>query len=152
MENINDRATVSVPVSVVMRGFVLVSLLLVLCSSIEAKKWACWLTDTCNEGETRSNNAVATSSGLFGYHGGAVISNVKVITIYWGGRARVENSERFDEYYKEITDSSYMDWLHEVFVKLFVTLFAVQHPVPVHWPWKPHLFPVSFPGSYQTRV
>lgn len=47
----------------------------------------------------------------FTYHGGPVISNVKVVTIFWG--PNVPNQGQVNAFYKGITNSAHMDWLSE---------------------------------------
>lgn len=44
-------------------------------------------------------------------HGGPVIPNVKVYTIYWGGQ--VDNQSQIEQFYTDITQSAYFDWLTE---------------------------------------
>lgn len=45
------------------------------------------------------------------YHGGPVISKLKVFAIYWGDG--IANQTDFDAFYSAITKSEYMDWLSE---------------------------------------
>lgn len=56
------------------------------------------------------NNADSGIPGVI-YHGGAVLSNVKVFSIYWGNE--VKNTSDVEKFYAAITNSKYMDWLQE---------------------------------------
>jgi hypothetical protein len=47
------------------------------------------------------------------YFGGPVISNVKIIAVFWGPKVDADTQARIGDYYTAATNSSYMDWLTE---------------------------------------
>jgi hypothetical protein len=46
------------------------------------------------------------------YYGGPVISNVKVVTVFWGSYTDAEK-KTIETYYQQVTNSTYMDYLSE---------------------------------------
>jgi hypothetical protein len=47
------------------------------------------------------------------YFGGPVISNVKIVAVFWGPKVDADTQARIGDYYTAATNSSYMDWLTE---------------------------------------
>ena len=47
------------------------------------------------------------------YYGGPVISNVKVISVFWGSNVDPTVTAKIGGFYAAITDSPYFDWLGE---------------------------------------
>jgi hypothetical protein len=47
----------------------------------------------------------------FTYHGGPVISNVKVFTVFWG--SSIQNQSNINAFYTAVTQSAHFDWLNE---------------------------------------
>lgn len=47
------------------------------------------------------------------YFGGPVISNIQVFTIYWGSSFTKPQADKVENYYKQVVNSSYLDWLVE---------------------------------------
>jgi hypothetical protein len=47
----------------------------------------------------------------FTYHGGALIQDVKVVTVFWG--SGVDEQSSLDQFYTAIVQSPYVDWLSE---------------------------------------
>lgn len=55
--------------------------------------------------------ASAKTAYNFTYHGGPVISRVKVFTIFWG--TNIPNRAHINAFYQGVTNSAHMDWLAE---------------------------------------
>ncbi|KAJ3020541.1 UNVERIFIED_CONTAM: hypothetical protein HDU68_010120 [Siphonaria sp. JEL0065] len=53
----------------------------------------------------------ATLAASVPYHGGPVVSNIEITTIFYGSGARFQS--QINQYYTAITNSPYMDWLSE---------------------------------------
>ena len=47
------------------------------------------------------------------YFGGPVLSNIQVFTIYWGSAFTKQQADKVETYYKQVVNSSYLDWLVE---------------------------------------
>lgn len=45
------------------------------------------------------------------YYGGPVISNVRVVTVFWGSRVNFQS--QLNSFYGAVTNSTYFDWLNE---------------------------------------
>ena len=52
-----------------------------------------------------------TSAGYLTYRGGPVISNVKIVTIFWTSAVKFQTE--INAFYTAVTDSPYFDWLAE---------------------------------------
>jgi MYXO-CTERM domain-containing protein len=55
----------------------------------------------------------ASATALITYHGGPVISNVKVIAVFWTSAVSMDTQTRIPGLYTTITNSPFMDWLYE---------------------------------------
>ncbi|KAI8897417.1 hypothetical protein BC833DRAFT_621264 [Globomyces pollinis-pini] len=49
----------------------------------------------------------------FNYYGGPVVTNVKVYSIFWGGKSKVTYADQINKFYEAITKSTMMDILQE---------------------------------------
>jgi hypothetical protein len=47
------------------------------------------------------------------YYGGPVISNVKVYVVFWGPNVTPQVQSQIGDFYRDITNSPYFDWLNE---------------------------------------
>jgi hypothetical protein len=59
--------------------------------------------------ETRN----AASKPHLTYYGGPVLGNVKVQIVYWSDASKVFGQGQLEQYYSDITNSAYFDWLNE---------------------------------------
>lgn len=55
----------------------------------------------------------AASSLQLQYYGGHVISNVKVVAVFWGPNVDSQIQSQIGGFYSSVTNSGYMDWLSE---------------------------------------
>jgi hypothetical protein len=55
----------------------------------------------------------ATANTKLLYYGGPVISQVKVVPVYWSSRVKTNIQEAMDDFYSSYVNSKHMDWLTE---------------------------------------
>src|SRR5262249_42658081 len=60
----------------------------------------------------RASRAAASKPHLT-YYGGPVLSNVKVQLVYWSDAKKVFGQGQLEQYYSDVTNSAYFDWLDE---------------------------------------
>lgn len=63
--------------------------------------------------ETPNNKIIINTPIQLKYYGGPVISNVKVVTIWWGGASRVAYSSKLPQFYSGVTNSSWFKVLFQ---------------------------------------
>ncbi|HVO29406.1 MAG TPA: proprotein convertase P-domain-containing protein [bacterium] len=62
----------------------------------------------------RTSSAVSNAAGAqLAYYGGHVISNVKVVAVFWGPNIDPQITGGIGNFYSSVTNSAYMDWLSE---------------------------------------
>ncbi|KAJ3318904.1 hypothetical protein HDV06_006956 [Boothiomyces sp. JEL0866] len=59
------------------------------------------------------NTQINAVSAHLNYYGGPVISNVRVYTIFWGGKAKVQFSSQINQFYAGFTNSPMFDMLSQ---------------------------------------
>src|SRR5580692_9467942 len=62
--------------------------------------------------KTNGPTPAAAPSAHLTYFGGPVISNVKIITVFWGSAATTFQTQ-LGQFFSTVTASSYFDWLSE---------------------------------------
>ena len=62
-------------------------------------------------------NTTASSNPHFDYFGGAVISNIQVVVVYWGKNVSSEVTTKIPGFYSAVAGSSYLDMLSEYSTK-----------------------------------
>ncbi|MGZ6143067.1 MAG: COG1470 family protein [Myxococcales bacterium] len=61
----------------------------------------------------RPASSAAASTPHLVYYGGPVLSNAKVQIVYWGDPGKVFGSGQLEQFYADVADSPYFDWLDE---------------------------------------
>ena len=64
-------------------------------------------------GRTSSAATNAASGIKLSYYGGHVISNVKVIAVFWGSNVDTQVQSQIGSFYSAVTNSAHFDWLSE---------------------------------------
>src|SRR5579884_3555851 len=57
--------------------------------------------------------ALDSPSGNLQYYGGPVISNVKIVSVFWGAGVDSDVQNNIGNFYSALTNSSFMDWFSE---------------------------------------
>src|SRR4051794_18927673 len=68
------------------------------------------LMPTNKEGDAPLQSNAAASAKLV-YYGGPVISNVKIVSVFWN--SSVQSQSTINGFYTAVTNSAYFDWLSE---------------------------------------
>ncbi|HVO31560.1 MAG TPA: hypothetical protein VMV18_12525, partial [bacterium] len=55
----------------------------------------------------------ASSSAHLNYYGGHVISNARVVVVFWGSNVNSTTQSKIGDFFSSVLDSPYMDWLSE---------------------------------------
>jgi hypothetical protein len=70
-------------------------------------------TSTLFTQKIQSTSVAADGVNKVLYFGGPVISNVKVMAVFWGNQVDPTTVAKIGGFYSSITDSDYMDWMKE---------------------------------------
>jgi hypothetical protein len=74
---------------------------------------ACSAADPSESAGAASSAYTGPLNGVVGYHGGPVLTNVRVVPVFWGNGVNLFVQTSLPSFFSQIVNSPYMDWLAE---------------------------------------